>query len=203
MRMLRLAGTTALALAIVAALAFAASAAQTASPPPQKQVAALEKQVTQLKRQVKELKAQVKVLSGLVATMQPQVALIPQLAEIAAATGEYRTVANALADGYVYAGVACIPKAGIHYAKGAWPTDDLLDPLRPEFLMYAPSGSGLKLVAVEYAVPARFARPTLFGRPFDSYSGGLGGEPLWFLHVWLRQLNPAGFLSGENPTVEC
>jgi hypothetical protein len=202
MRVLRVAGTAVVASAVVASLAFAAPAAQTASPPAQKQIAALKKQVAALKRQVKDLKGQIGFLNGVLATLQPQVALIPQLAEIAEATGDYRQLANALADGYVHAGVACIPQAGIHYVRQGWPTDDLLDPLRPEFLMYVPSGGGLKLVAVEYAVPMRFSRPTLFGQVFQRYAGG-PGESIWYLHVWLWQLNPAGVFSDMNSSVEC
>jgi hypothetical protein len=87
---------------------------------PQKQIASLKKRIAGLKNQVKDLKGQVRFLNGVVATLRPQVALIPQLAEIAAATGEYRELAGAQADG-------CVP-----------------------------SGAGLELVAVEYAVPARF-----------------------------------------------
>jgi hypothetical protein len=202
MRVLRVLATAVVVSAVVAALAFAAPAAQTASPPAQKQIAALKKQVAALKRQVKDLKGQVEFVNGLVKTLQPQVDSIPQLAEIAEATGEYRNLSDALADGYVHAGAACIPSAGIHYVRQGWPTDDLLDPLRPEFLMYAPSGGGLKLVAVEYAVPMRFSRPTLFGQVFQRYAGG-PGEPIWYLHVWLWQLNPAGLFSAENSAVEC
>lgn len=202
MRVLRAVGTAAVVAAIVASLAFAAPAAQTASPPAQKQIAALKKQVAALKRQVKDLKGQVEFANGVIATLQPQVAAIPQLAEIAEATGEYRQLANALANGYVHAGVACIPTAGIHYVRQGWPTDELLDPLRPEFLMYVPSGGGIKLVAVEYAVPMRFSRPTLFGQVFQRYAGG-PGEPIWYLHVWLWQLNPAGVFSDTNRSVEC
>jgi hypothetical protein len=202
MRVLRAGSTIAIIAVIVATLAFAAPAAQTASPPAQKQIAALKKQVAGLKRQVKDLKGQLAFVNGVVASLQPQVALIPQLAEIAEATGGYRQLANALADGYVYAGAACVPQAGIHYVRQGWPTDDLLDPLRPEFLMYATIGGSLKLVAVEYAVPMRFSRPTLFGQVFQRYTGG-PGEPIWYLHVWLWHLNPAGVFSDFNSSVEC
>ena len=129
-------------------------------------------------------------------------ALIPQLAEIAAATARYRTLSSALADGYVHAGAACIPTAGITDVKGSWPTDAVLDPLEPEFLMYATVGGAMKLLAVEYAVPMRFPQPTLFGHPFTADTGG-PGEPIWYLHVWLWHLNPAGPLAELNATVEC
>ena len=123
-----------------------------------------------------------KFLTGRVATLQAEASLIPQIAAIAAATAKYRNLAGALADGYVYAGVDCIPTAGIHYVRGSWPSDDLLDPLQPEFLMYAPGAGGLTLVAVEYAVPTRFRRPTFLGGTFEEYAGG-PGEPIWGLHI--------------------
>lgn len=69
--------------------------------------------------------------------------------------------------------------------------------------MYAQVAGALKLVAVEYAVPARFPRPTFLGGTFGMYSGALGGQPVWGLHVWLWHLNPAGLFAPENRTVEC
>ena len=202
MRVLRAVSIAAVVAAVIASLAFAAPAAERVSPPAQKQIVALKKQVAALKRQVKDLKGGLAFIDGVVKTLQPQVESIPQLAEIAAATGAYRNLANALADGYVHAGATCIPRAGIHYMRQGWPTDDLIDPLRPEFLMYMSSGGGFKLVAVEYAVPMRFSRPTLFGQVFQRYGGG-PGKPIWYLHVWLWQLNPAGVFSDVNTSVEC
>jgi hypothetical protein len=188
--------------AVAVTVAFAAIPEATDQVTPKQQIAALKKQVRALKAQVKDLQGQVRFLNGRVATLQQEAALIPQLAEIAAATGKYRDVANAHADGYIHAGAACIPTAGIHYQRGGWPSDDKLDPLQPEFLMYAPTDAGLSLVAVEYAVPARFPRPTFLGGTFETYTGG-PGEPIWYLHVWLWQLNPAGLLSPLNRTVGC
>ena len=182
--------------AIAIPVAFSSPAVEPAASPPKKQIAALKKQVGTLKRERNALRAQVRAL-------QQETALIPQLAEIAAATGKYRDVANAVADGYVRDNAnPCITGAGIHYIRGGWPNDSVLDPLQPEFLVYAPSGGNLKLVAVEYAVPARLSRPAFLGRSFETYSGG-PGEPIWYLHVWLWQLNPAGTFAPLNRTVEC
>ena len=170
-------------------------------PPPQ--VAALKKQVRVLRAQVRDLQGEVSFLGGRVATLQGEVALIPQLAGIAMATGKYRDVATALADGYVKRKVPCIPRAGYHYVNAAL-LDNVVDPLRPEILVYGPGGGGLlKLVAVEYAVPVGFPRPTLFGVAFDNDEGGIRGEPLWVLNIWLWQLDPTGLFASENPTVEC
>jgi len=188
-------------LAVAVSVVYAASAA-TEEAPPKQQIAALKKQVRALRAQVKGLQGQVRFLNGRVAALQQEAALIPQLAEIAAATAKYRDVASAVADGYVKVDAPCEPNAGYHYQRGSWPSDNVLDRLEPEFLMYAPSNADLKLVAVEYAVPARFPRPRFLGGTFESYSGG-PGEPIWFLHVWLWHLNPAGVFSPLNRTVEC
>ena len=166
---------------------------------PKQQIAQLKEQVRALRLQVGDLNREVSFLTGRVTALQAESAAIPQLAEIAAATARYRDLANALADGYVHAGAPCLPNAGIHYGKGGWAADNVIDLLQPDFLMYSPSG---KLVAVEYAVPTRFPRPTLFGQPFFEYTGG-PGEPIWYLHVWLWQLNPEGTLAEFNRYVEC
>jgi cell division protein FtsB len=192
----------------VAATAGSASLASTATVQqggvtPKQQIAALKKQVQALKAHVKDLQSNVKFLNARVTALQEEASLIPRLAEIAVATSKYRSLDGALADGYVHAGVPCIPNAGVHYVRGGWPDDDVLDPLRPEFLMYAQVAGALKLVAVEYAVPARFPRPTFLGGTFEMYSGALGGQPVWGLHVWLWHLNPAGLFSALNRTVEC
>jgi len=196
-------------LAIAISAAFGSPAVDRAGSPLEKQIAALKKQVRILKGQRNDLREQVKVLSEDVkvwreraTSLEQEAALFPQLAEIAAATGRYRELANARADGYVKAEERCVPTAGFHYVRGEWPNDNVLDPLEPEFLMYAPSGGSLKLVALEYAVPMRFPRPTFLGQRFGAYNGG-PGEPIWYLHVWLWHLNPAGIFSPLNRTVAC
>ena len=187
--------------AIAISAAFASTVTDTARTP-QQQIAALKKQVRTLKAQVKDLNGQLSFVNGRIASLQQEATAIPQLAAIAAATGRYREVANAVADGYVRVDAPCLPTAGYHYVRGAWPTDNALDSLKPEFLMYAPSSAGLTLVAVEYAVPARFPRPMFLGGTFENYSAG-PGEPIWYLHVWIWHLNPAGTFSTNNRIVEC
>jgi hypothetical protein len=187
----------------VAAVAYTATVSKASEQQtPKQQIAALKKQIRVLRAQVKGLQGEVKFLNGRVAALQQEAQLIPQLADIAAVTGKYRDLATALAEGYVKVDAPCIPQAGSHYQRGGWPSDNVLDSLRPEFLMYAPSNAGPKLVAVEYAVPARFPRPTFLGGAFETYTNG-PGEPIWYLHLWLWQLNPAGVFSPMNMTVEC
>jgi hypothetical protein len=84
------------------------------------------------------------------------------------------------------------------------------DPMKPNVLIYEPSGGKLKLVAVEWLVPLAAAkeRPTLLGQPFQGPMEG--HEPLipknfthYDLHAWLFKDNPLGMFSPTNPDVSC
>lgn len=135
-----------------------------------------------------------------------------QLAEARAATARYHDVNAALADGFIPTGpCVAVPKLGamgIHYANFFRLFDASVSPAEPEFLLYAPDGrGGLRLVALEYFVPAYMAvePPTLFGREFDGPMPGHGpGEPAHYdLHVWAWRHNPAGMFAPFNPKVGC
>lgn len=71
-------------------------------------------------------------------------------------TARYRSFANALADGYVGPENPTLTE---HYAKVAYTQDGrVLDPTRPEALMYTPTQHGMVLVGVMYMmnVPGEF-----------------------------------------------
>ena len=85
------------------------------------------------------------------------------------------------------------------------------DPMKPNVLVYEPVGKELKLVAVEWLVPATpdtKEPPTLFGQKF---MGPMEGhEPLipkefvhYDLHAWLFKDNPLGMFEATNPKVSC
>jgi hypothetical protein len=140
-----------------------------------------------------------------------------QLREVRKATRAFRDVEAAKAAGYKGApDCAADPKyggMGIHYANPKLLTDGVLDPLRPEVLVYQPGAGGkLSLGAVEYFKPdadqdldTNNDRPSLFGMPFDGPM--LGHEPgmpkHYDLHVWLYKHNPAGLFAAFNPRVQC
>jgi hypothetical protein len=134
------------------------------------------------------------------------------------ATKAYRDVDAALAAGYVPVGSCTelpgVGGMGIHYLNPALASDTLVDPARPEVLVYVPDRRGsLRLGAVEYFVAdadqdlaTDTDRPSLFGRHgFDGpMEGHEPGMPIHFdLHVWLYQHNPAGQLEAWNPDVTC
>jgi hypothetical protein len=124
-------------------------------------------------------------------------------------TARYHSTTQAIKAGYV-PDTHCVesPFGGMGYHWGN-PTlrDAEFDPLQPEVVLYAPSPSGLKLVAVEYVVlDVGQPRPHFADHPFDI--GGvmpltLAGIAHWSLHVWLYEDNPNGVFTPFNPNVSC
>jgi hypothetical protein len=138
------------------------------------------------------------------------------LGKVRAATAKYHDVAVALADGYVPASPCTESPAGtmgVHYLNPALAADDVIDPLRPELLLYLPGGDGKqRLVAVEYFkadadqdLSTDDDRPRTLGRAFDGPMEGHGpGMPGHFdLHVWVWAHNPNGMFAEWNPSVSC
>lgn len=101
---------------------------------------------------------------------------------------------------------------GLHYINGDFVSDTVLDPARPEALVYEPtSDGGRRLVAVEYVVfaeqwDAQHRRPPrMFGRPMM-----LVAEPnryeipaFYQIHAWIWRFNPAGIHADFNTRVSC
>ena len=101
---------------------------------------------------------------------------------------------------------------GFHFINGG-NLDKVLDPSKPEVLVYAPDSHGrLKLAALEYVIfqsawyedHAQGTMPTLFGQDFMPNDGSRFEIPPFFaLHVWLFQDNPSGMFAPFNPNVTC
>jgi hypothetical protein len=97
---------------------------------------------------------------------------------------------------------------GYHYFNKALIDDLVIDPLRPEGLVYAPGADGgLKLVAVEYVVPGPASNPagpavapTPFGMDMRILVPQVGFHTL---HAWIWSNNPAGMFAHWNPEVTC
>jgi hypothetical protein len=92
---------------------------------------------------------------------------------------------------------------GYHYANPER-IDLVLDPLRPEALIYEPlAGGKYKLVGAEFIVPIAAwtgtKPPELYGQAFSRVED-LG---LYALHVWAESENPAGMFASWNPKVSC
>lgn len=100
---------------------------------------------------------------------------------------------------------------GVHFVDGNLVGDGELDAKRPEALVYEARNGGLRLVAVEYIVPAALwhenheAPPVLMGQQF-LYVGAphrYGGPAFYELHVWAWKPNPKGTFVDWNPRVSC
>jgi hypothetical protein len=137
------------------------------------------------------------------------------------ATKQYGDVAAAQAAGYGLfkdaAGIACIANPGVgamgvHYVNGTYVGDTVLDPAKPEAVVYEPRRNGkLKIVALEYIVfqapwdAAHSSPPSLFGTPFMlTASPNRYGIPAFYaLHAWIYKHNPSGTFAMWNPRVDC
>jgi hypothetical protein len=100
---------------------------------------------------------------------------------------------------------------GVHLVDVDLVGDGELEADRPEALVYEPKNAGLRLVAVEYIVPAELwhknheAPPVLLGQHFH-YVGAPNryGSPAFYeLHVWAWKANPKGTFGDWNPKVSC
>lgn len=144
-------------------------------------------------------------------------ALARQMAEVRRATAKYHSLDVALADGYIPFGdpLPCVENPGVgtmgyHYYNPTLLHDGVLDPTRPELLVYAPSGNDVRLGAVEYMMPLATwsgpGAPNLFGKPFDGpmaeHEPNTSGDH-YDQHAWVWAHNPAGVLATWNPSVAC
>ena len=87
----------------------------------------------------------------------------------------------------------------------------VVDPAKPQGLLYEPHGGKLTLTGAEWFVPLATGvkkRPTLLGHPFNGPM--MGHPPLlpmglthYDLHVWLYKPNPLGMFEPTNPDVKC
>jgi hypothetical protein len=135
-------------------------------------------------------------------------------------TEQFRSPKRAVAAGYAELRdakhIACISMPGmgamgIHYVNGKLVKDGVVDPRKPEAVVYEPDRDGhtRHLVALEYIVFKKAwkhsAPPRLFGRSFDlTPAGNRFGLPAFYsLHAWLFKHNPAGKLTPWNPRVSC
>jgi len=130
------------------------------------------------------------------------------LATLRRATDRYHDLEAAKADGFVFLH-GCEVRGdegavGTVYVHMGRLTDGVIDPARPDGLVYVPSKHGrLKLAAVEMAIPyAQWTSPTppaLLGAAFqreDEFG-------VFALHVWIWKHNPEGLFAESHPKVTC
>jgi hypothetical protein len=169
-----------------------------------------------------------------VGSLGPQV--LAELAEVRQVTATFHDLDAAMAAGYTvwspdpFAPNATCPSSaegqmGYHLVKvslrggAANPAagDAVIDPLRPEMLLYEKRADGqVHLVGVEYIVfKAAWERehgvgaapPEVFGQPLlastHTFPGNPNPIPHYELHVWIFTSNPLGMFYPWNPTVTC
>jgi hypothetical protein len=131
------------------------------------------------------------------------------------ATAQFQNVEEATKAGYVDP-LVCVSgpeegAMGVHFGNAELINDGVLDPERPELLVYEPKEGQFHLVAVEYIVFAEawdethLAPPSLLGQLFHYYgSPNRYGLPAFYeLHVWAWEHNRHGMFADWNPRVSC
>ncbi len=134
------------------------------------------------------------------------------VAAVKAATASFHDVGQALAAGYVpVSPCESLPgegAMGVHYLHPQLASDGVVDPLRPEVLLYLPTEDGPRLVGVEWFVAEAATggrRPHVLGEPFEGpMDGHAPGMPVHYdKHLWLWAHNPDGAWEQWNPALTC
>jgi hypothetical protein len=130
-----------------------------------------------------------------------------------AATARYHSVTQALRAGYSPGPMpVCVSSPlggmGYHFENQALMTDSVLDPRRPEMLLYERKANGkFRLTGVEYYLEADRATeaPALFGHTFQGPMAAHhpGMETHYDLHAWIWKQNQSGMFAEWNPRVTC
>jgi hypothetical protein len=158
-------------------------------------------------------------------TAEEQVQVDAILADVKAATVQYKDIEVAKADGYRQV-TQFIPGLGLHMFNFKYA--GTFDPLKPQLLLYMPKADGsMKLAGVSYMLPHRSeVAPEGFPGGADVWHyhenlcflrGGsvtiatktdcaaLGGfhqgQTGWLLHAWIYVKNPGGVFTEDNPVV--
>ena len=160
----------------------------------------------------------VTLVTGVLAASAPQDAI----SVVRQATARFHDVEAAKAAGYelgyvngagtrIITGCIAHPTAGVmgyHYFNKALIDDLVVDPNRPEGLVYTSGPEGqLRLVAVEYVVPGPNSNPpgvtqapTVLGMRMHILVPAVG---FYIQHVWVWSHNPAGMFVDWNPELTC
>lgn len=138
------------------------------------------------------------------------------ISTVRAATERFSNVAVAEAEGYALQ-FGCVTgdevgAMGLHYINGNIVGSGILDPTRPQIIIYEPiPGGGLKMTGVDFLVFAddwdkkNSAPPQLMGQLFHLFpSPNRFGLPAFYtLHVWAWKDNPNGAFTNWHPNVSC
>jgi hypothetical protein len=131
-------------------------------------------------------------------------------------TARFRDVAVAESEGYsLQFGCVTGPDSGamgMHFVNGALVQSGVLDPTRPQIVIYEPTPDGhLRLTGADFLVIASVwdahhsGPPELMGQLFHYFeSPNRFGLPAFYtLHVWAWKNNPNGAFVNWHPNVSC
>jgi hypothetical protein len=158
--------------------------------------------------------------SHMVTTTQPT----PQQARNASAlikivresTERFKDVSVAEAEGYALQfGCVTGPDSGamgLHYVNGDLVNRGVLDPTRPQIVIYEPTpNGGLRLIGADFLLLAdawdkkKQGQPELMGQLFHYWEtpNRFGLPAFYTLHVWAWKDNPNGAFVNWHPKVSC
>ena len=133
------------------------------------------------------------------------------------ATERFKDVSVAEAEGYALM-FGCVSgpdwgAMGLHYVKLPLVIDDVLEPTRPEILIYEPTPSGRpRLIGADFLVFAETwhkknpeATPEIMGQLLHLFEAPnrFGLPAFYTLHVWAWKENPSGTFVNWHPKVSC
>lgn len=132
------------------------------------------------------------------------------------ATQQYQDVAVAKAAGYAL-NFGCVSgddfgAMGLHYINSDLVSSGVLDPTRPQIIIYEPvAGGGVKLIGADFLVLAdqwsatHSAPPQLMGQLFHYFPAPnrFGLPAFYTLHVWAWKENPKGAYVNWHSNVSC
>jgi hypothetical protein len=131
-------------------------------------------------------------------------------------TERFKDVNVAMAEGYVLQ-FGCVSGSdagamGLHYVNGDLVNAGVLDPKRPQIVIYEPMPDGtLQLIGADYLVIAEtwhathVETPEMMGQLFHLFESPnrFGLPPFYTLHVWAWKDNPNGAFVNWHPQVSC
>jgi hypothetical protein len=131
-------------------------------------------------------------------------------------TERFRDVSVAEAEGYTLMfGCVSGPDSGamgMHFVKPSLIGDDVLDPTRPEIVIYEPLSNGrLRLIGADFLMlkdvwdAKHPAPPELMGQLFHLFEAPnrFGLPAFYTLHVWAWKENPTGTFVNWHSKVSC
>ena len=129
----------------------------------------------------------------------------PEVDQLRSALTSIDDIESAKDKGYDSEVTGYVKNMGFHYLNAAI-LDETFDVKNPELLLYVPDNhGGLKLVAVEYAVPIvdlNNPPPAPQGFKGDADVWEINTEfKLWTLHAWVGVDNPHGIFAPHNPNI--